>query len=309
MIPTAFALSLFIFIMMRVMPGDVATLILVGAEGLGESPDPAAVEAIRIQLGLDKPLPLQYVVWVGDLFFNQGGDSLWSGQPVFAELARRIPMTAELAIASIIMAHLIAIPAGVISAVVRNSWLDYLVRIIAIVGTAIPNFWLGILMILGLTYFFSWSIPLGYASILSDPWENIQQLFFPTIVLGTALSATLARMTRATVLEVLGEDYVRTARAKGVAERTVLVRHVLRNSLLPVITLSGLQLGGLIGGTVVIETVFALPGIGRFLVNAIFRRDYVVVQSIVLLFGLSYMFVNLATDVAYAALDPRIRYD
>jgi peptide/nickel transport system permease protein len=202
----------------------------------------------------------------------------------------------------------IAIPAGVISAIRRNSVTDYGVRLFAIMGLAVPNFWLGILVILMLLHVFSWAIPVGYVSPFDDPMRNFKQFVFPIVVLGTASSATVARMTRATMLEVLREDYVRTARAKGLREDRVIIRHVLRNSILPVITLSALQLTTLIGGSVIIEVVFTLPGIGRYLVSAINQHDYIVVQTIVLLLGALYMVVNLVTDLTYALVDPRIRY-
>ncbi|MGH2587893.1 MAG: ABC transporter permease, partial [Dehalococcoidia bacterium] len=232
----------------------------------------------------------------------------FTGEPDYDELARRLPLTLELAFFAILVAHLIAIPAGIFSALRRNSLMDHGVRIFAVTGLAIPNFWQGIMIILLLVTVFDYSIPLGYVSPFEDPWKNFQQLIFPTLVLGTALSASVARMTRASMLETLREDYVRTARAKGLRGSTVVLRHALRNSILPVMTLSALQLGALLSGAVVTERVFALPGLGRYIVDAIFQRDYIVVQTIVLLFGVVYMVVNLATDLAYAVVDPRIRY-
>jgi peptide/nickel transport system permease protein len=266
------------------------------------------LDAVRERLGLNDSLPVQYKNWIGDLFLHKGGDSLFTGRPVYDELLRRLPLTLQLTLGSIIIAHLIAIPAGVYSALRRNTLPDHGVRLFAVAGLAIPNFWLGIMIILLLVKVFHYSIPLGYVSPFEDPWENIQQQIFPMIVLGTALSASVARMTRATMLETLREDYVRTAHAKGLRNSTVITRHVLRNSILPVMTLSALQLGALISGTVITERVFALPGLGRFVVDAIFQRDYIVVQTIVLFFGVVYMLINLATDLAYAVVDPRIRY-
>lgn len=306
-IPTIFLISVFIFFIMRVMPGDVARLLLSGPDS-DQSYTEEELQEVRDRLGLNDPLPVQYVNWVNDLVFNKGGDSLFTGEPVYDEVGRRLPLTLELTIGSILVAHLIAIPAGVFSALRRNSLMDHGVRIFAVTGLAIPNFWLGIVIILLLVNTFNYSIPLGYVSPFEDPWKNFQQHIFPVIVLGTALSASVARMTRATMLETLREDYVRTARAKGLHGNTVIMRHVLRNSILPVMTLSALQVGALIGGTVVTERVFALPGLGRYIVDAIFQRDYIVVQTIVLFFGIAYMLINLATDLAYALVDPRIRY-
>jgi peptide/nickel transport system permease protein len=306
-IPTIFLISIFVFFIMRVMPGDVALLLLGGPDS-NQSFTEEELEEVRDRLGLNDPLPVQYIHWLEDLAFHKGGKSLFTNEPVFDEVARRLPLTLELTIGSIILAHLIAIPAGIFSALRRNSLMDHGVRLFSITGLAIPNFWLGIIIILLLVNTFNYSIPLGYVSPFEDPWKNFQQHIFPTLVLGTALSASVARMTRATMLETLREDYVRTARAKGLRGSTVIMRHVLRNSILPVMTISALQLGALISGTVVTERVFSLPGVGRFIVDAIFQRDYIVVQTIVLFFGVVYMLINLATDLAYAVVDPRIRY-
>jgi peptide/nickel transport system permease protein len=306
-IPTLILLSIFVFGIMRVMPGDVATLILGGPDS-DQTFTEEQLQQVREELGLDDPLVVQYVNWVGDLLFRRGGESLWTREPVYNELVARMPLTIQLTIGAIVIAHVIAIPAGIVSALRQNTVADHSVRLFAIVGLAIPNFWLGILVIALLINVFSWSVPLGYVSPFEDPWRNFQQLVFPALVLGTALSATIARMTRATVLEVLREDYVRTARAKGLRENRIVVRHILRNAMLPVMTLSALQVGALLSGTVITESVFALPGIGRYLVDAIFRRDYIVVQTIVLWLGVLYVMINLVTDLAYAVVDPRIRY-
>ena len=306
-IPTIFLISLFVFFVMRVMPGDVALLMLAGPDS-DQAFTEEQLDAVRDRLGLNDPLPVQYAHWIEDLFLHKGGESLFTGKPVYDELVRRLPLTLQLTVGSIIIAHLIAIPAGIFSALRRNTLPDHGVRLFAVAGLAIPNFWLGIMIILLLVKVFHYSIPLGYVDPFENPWENFQQQVFPMIVLGTALSASVARMTRATMLETLREDYVRTAHAKGLHNSTVIMRHVLRNSILPVITLSALQLGALISGTVITERVFALPGLGRFVVDAIFQRDYIVVQTIVLFFGVVYMLINLATDLAYAVIDPRIRY-
>jgi peptide/nickel transport system permease protein len=306
-IPTIFLISLFVFFIMRIMPGDVAYLLLGGPDS-NQAFSEEELNEVRDRLGLNDSLPVQYVHWLEDLVLHKGGNSLFSGEPVYDELARRLPLTVQLAIYSILVAHLIAIPAGIFSALRRNSVMDHGVRLFAITGLAIPNFWQGILIILLLVRVFDYSIPLSYANPFEDPWRNFQQLIFPTLVLGTALAASVARLTRASMLESLREDYVRTAHAKGLQGRAVVLRHVLRNSILPVMTLSALQMGALLSGTVVTERVFALPGVGRYIVDAIFQRDYIIVQTIVLLFGIVYMLINLATDLAYAVVDPRIRY-
>jgi peptide/nickel transport system permease protein len=307
MVPTVFLLSLLVFYSMRIMPGDVALLMLAGPNS-DQAFTQEQLDEVREQLGLNKPLPVQYMNWVGDLLFNRGGDSLINDKPVYDEILRRLPLTAQLTISSIIVAHLIAIPAGVVSALRRNTITDYVVRVFSMIGLAVPNFWFGIMIILVLLNVFNYAIPLGYVSPFQDPLKNFQQQIFPTLILGLALSASIARMTRATVLEVMREDYVRTARAKGLKQSQIVVRHALRNSMLPVMTLSALQLGFLISGSVIIERVFSLPGIGRYLVDAIFQRDYIVVQTIVLLFGIVIMLINLLTDLAYGLVDPRIRY-
>jgi peptide/nickel transport system permease protein len=307
MIPTLFLLSVFIFSMMRVLPGDVAQLMLIGPSG-GAAPTPEELERVRRDFGLNDPLPVQYANWIRDLLVNQGGRSLWSGEFVYTELGRRMPVTLQLGVFALVLGHIIAIPAGIISALKRNTPVDYGVRFIAIIGVAVPNFWLGLLIILLLFHVFSYAIPVGYVSIFEDPSRNFQQFFFPVIVLGASLSATVSRMTRATMLEVMREDYVRTARAKGLAENRVVVRHMLRNSILPVMTLSALQLGTLLSGTVIVEQVFTLPGVGRYLLTSIVQHDYIVVQTVVLLFAALFMVINLITDLAYAVVDPRIRY-
>ncbi len=307
MVPTAILISLFVFFIMRIMPGDVALLTLAGPNS-DQTFTQEQLDQARETLGLNKPLPVQYLNWIEDLFIHKGGDSLRTHKPVYDELLRRIPLTFQLALMSIVFAHLIAIPAGVYSALKRNTPLDHVVRFFAIIGLATPSFWVGIMLILFLVKVFNYSVPLGYVNPFQDPWKNFQQQIFPAIVLGSALSASIARMTRATMLETLSEDYVRTAWSKGLRQSQVIIRHALRNSLLPVMTISALQIGALIAGTVITEEVFSLPGIGRYLVDAIFERDYTIVQTIVLLFGLAYMFVNLLTDLAYAVVDPRIRY-
>jgi len=306
MVPTLLGVSLFIFLIMRVIPGDVARLIATrGGEATASEED---IAGIRNKLGLNDPLPVQYLKFLGGIVTLNVGDSLWSERPVLEELKEKLPLTIELALLSILVSLVIAIPVGVLSAVRQDTWVDYLFRIVTIGGLAMPNFWIAMLMILGLSLYLRWSPPLGYTDLFADPFKNLQQLIWPALALGYRLSAIVSRMTRSTVLEVLREDYVRTARAKGLRERAVLYRHALKNALLPVVTLSGIQLGGLLGGTVVMEKIFTLPGMGRFLVDSIDFRDYPSVQTIVVMMAFIFASINLLIDLLYAWLNPRIRY-
>jgi peptide/nickel transport system permease protein len=306
MIPTLLGAVTLIFLLMRLLPGDVALYIL----GSGESSDinKQALEQIRQDLGLDQPLIVQYGRWLWGAVQLDFGNSYWTRQPVTEELKRRYPITANLAVMSLLLGTLIAIPVGVLSAVRQDTLADYAARVFVIAGLSLPNFWLAILIILGLVYYFQWLPPLNYAPFWVDPWLNVKQLLFPALVTGYRLSAIGARMTRSSILEVLRDDYVRTARAKGLREFVVVLKHALRNALLPVITIIGLELLTLFGGLVVIETVFTIPGIGRYLVDAITHRDYPSVQALVFMFSVLVVTVNLLVDIVYGFLDPRIRY-
>jgi peptide/nickel transport system permease protein len=306
MIPTLLGAVTLIFLIMRLLPGDVALYIL-GSDESSEM-NREALQRIRSELGLDKPLIVQYGEWVWKALRFDFGTSYWTRQPVIEELGRRYPMTANLALLSLILGTLIAIPIGVLSAVRQDTLVDYGARIFTIAGLSIPSFWLAILIILGLVHYFKWLPPLDYAPFWVDPWLNFKQLIFPALATGYRLSAIGARMTRSSVLEVLREDYVRTARAKGVLERAVVLRHALRNALLPVITIIGIELLVLFGGLVVVETVFTIPGIGRFLVDAITHRDYPSIQALIFVFAAFVLVVNLLVDIVYGVLDPRIRY-
>jgi len=307
LIPVLIGVSLVVFFLMRMLPGDVAEMML-RSEASG-SVDPAAVAALREQLGLNQPLHVQYLDWVTGLLTLDAGNSAWSGRPVFAEIAERLPMTISLAMMALTISAVIAIPVGILAAVKQDSWIDYLVRSVTVSGLAIPNFWLATLVILGLMVFAGWAPPLGYVQFWQDPLANMQQLFWPAFVIGFGNAAVVARMTRSTMLEVLTEDYIRTAQAKGLGARTTLFVHALRNALLPVLTLLALELGSLLNGTVIMEVIFTLPGIGRYLIDAIFHRDYAVVQAIVVLMAVVFVLLNLLTDILYGALDPRVRYD
>jgi peptide/nickel transport system permease protein len=306
MIPTLLGAVTLIFLIMRLLPGDVALYIL-GSDESSEM-NREALQRIRSELGLDQPLIVQYGEWVWKALRFDFGNSYWTRQPVIEELGRRYPMTASLAFFSLILGTLIAIPIGVLSAVRQDTMVDYAARIFSIAGLSIPSFWLAILIIVGLVHYFKWLPPLDYAPFWVDPWLNFKQLAFPALVTGYRLSAIGARMTRSSVLEVLREDYVRTARAKGVKEHLVVLRHALKNALLPVITIIGIELLVLFGGLVVIETVFTIPGIGRFLVDAITHRDYPSIQALVFVFSAFVLVINLLVDIVYGLLDPRIRY-
>jgi peptide/nickel transport system permease protein len=306
MIPTLLGAVTLIFLLMRLLPGDVALYIL----GSGESSDvnKEALQQIRQDLGLDQPLIVQYGQWLWGAVRLDFGNSYWTRQPVVEELKRRYPITANLAVMSLLLGTLIAVPVGVLSAVRQDTLADYAARVFVISGLSLPNFWLAILIILTLVHYFRWLPPLDYAPFWADPWQNLKQLAFPALATGYRLSAIGARMTRSSILEVLRDDYVRTARAKGLREYVIVLKHALRNALLPVITIIGLELLTLFGGLVVIETVFTIPGIGRYLVDAITHRDYPSVQALVFMFALLVVMVNLLVDIVYGFLDPRIRY-
>jgi peptide/nickel transport system permease protein len=263
---------------------------------------------MRQQLGLDQPLLVQFGHWLWGVVQFDFGTSLWTGQPVIEELLIRLPLSLQLAFMATIVSVLIAIPLGMLAAVRQDTWVDYLVRVVSIGGLAIPSFWIGILCILFLVIYFGWGPPLEFTPPWVDPWANFQMMVWPVVTVGYRYSAVTTRMTRSTVLEVLREDYIRTAWAKGLRERAVVIRHALKNAMLPVITLIGTEFAFLIGGLVVTETVFTLNGIGRFVVDAVAHRDYPVVQALVFLIAFAFVIVNLLVDLTYAWFDPRIRY-
>jgi peptide/nickel transport system permease protein len=305
-IPTLLGAATLVFLIMRVIPGDVALLILGGDDG-GQI-DAAQLAAVRQQLGLDKPLIVQFGAWLWGVVQFDFGKSLWTGQPVVEELLIRLPLSLELALLATLVSVIISIPLGMLAAVRQDTWVDYVVRVISIGGLAIPGFWVGILCILFLVIFFGWGPPLEFSPPWVDPWMNFQMMIWPVVTVGYRYAAVTTRMTRSTMLEVLREDYIRTAWAKGLQERAVVVRHALKNSMLPVITLVGTEFAFLIGGLVVTETVFTLNGVGRFVVDAVAHRDYPVVQALIFLTAFSFVLVNLLVDLTYAWFDPRIRY-
>ncbi|HUP35290.1 MAG TPA: ABC transporter permease [Candidatus Limnocylindria bacterium] len=305
-VPTLLGVAAIVFLIMRVIPGDVALMILGGDDG-GQI-NQQQVDALRSQLGLDQPLIVQFGTWLWGVVRFDFGDSLWTGQPIAHELAIRLPLSLQLALMATFVSVLIAIPLGTLAAVRQDTWVDYVVRVVSIGGLAIPSFWIGILCILFLVIYFGWGPPLEFTPPWVDPWVNLQMMVWPVVTVGYRYAAVTTRMTRSTVLEVLREDYIRTAWAKGLRERVVVMRHALKNSMLPVITLIGTEFAFLIGGLVVTETVFTLNGIGRFVVEAVAHRDYPVVQALVFLIAFSFVIVNLLVDLTYAWFDPRIRY-
>jgi len=305
MIPTLLGVAALVFFLLRVLPGDIVELKYAGS---GSYAPKEAIARERAQLGLDQPIWKQFVDWIWGMPHLDFGTSMWTGQPITHEIAIRLELSIELALLATFVAIIISVPLGTIAAVRQDTWVDYVVRIFSIAGLAIPSFWLGIIIILAFVIYFHWLPPLTFTSFWVDPKANLLQLIWPALAVGYRYSAVATRMTRSTVLEVLREDYIRTARAKGLWERAVLIRHALKNALLPVITVIGLEFAFLIGGLVVTEQVFNLNGIGKLFVEAISQRDYTMVQSLVLLTSFVFIFVNFLIDLVNAFLDPRIRY-
>src|SRR4030095_7564557 len=307
MIPTLLGVALVVFLLMHVVPGDIALLIL-GAGEQGGDVNLFELERLRAKLGLDRPLYAQFFSWVWGIVCLDFGNSLWTGAPVIEELWIRFPLTLEIALFATLVSTVIAIPLGTLAAIRQDTWVDYGVRVISIGGLAIPAFWTGILLILFLVVYFEWSPPLVFVPLWEDPRENFMHLVWPIVTVGYRNAAIGSRMTRSAVLEVMREDYIRTAWAKGLQERIVVIKHTLKNAMLPVITIIGAELAFLLGGLVVTETVFTLNGLGRFMVDAILHRDIPVVQTMVLITAFIIVFVNLIVDLLYAWLDPRISY-
>ncbi|MBI2886512.1 MAG: ABC transporter permease [Chloroflexi bacterium] len=303
MFPTLFGVTLAVFILMHLAPGDV-----VMAKLSEDYVTQEHIDRMRAELGLDKPLYEQYLFWVTNVLRGDLGTSLWSATPVRDELARRIPVSAELAILSMAVSIAIALPLGVLSAIRQDTVADYVGRFLSISALSAPNFWLGTLILVLPAIWFGWAPPVRYVPLTQDPWMNLQQVLPAALALGAHSSAVVMRMSRSTLLEVLRQDYVRTAWAKGLSERVVVVRHALKNALIPVITIWGSQLSHLLGGTVVMETIFSLPGVGLATFQAIERRDFVQLQGNVLFIAGVFVVMNLLVDLTYSWLDPRIRY-
>ncbi len=310
-VPTMLLVTVAVFTIMRIVPGDPALIILgEGEDGAADNLTEEKLAKLRAKLGTDRPIYVQYGTWVGNMLKGNLGDSyFYEGKPqVTFYLKDRIPTTIELALMSLVLASVMAVPLGVLSAIKQDSVSDYAARIITLLGIALPNFWVAVMTIFFLVLIFQWAPPLAYEKVWNDPWTNFQQLIFPAIALGTSNMAFIARITRSAMLEVLREDYIRTARSKGLAERVIIYRHALRNALLPVVTLFGFELGRLISGTVIIETIFLVPGMGKLLIDSIGNRDFPMIQAVVLVIAITVLVMNLLADLLYAWLDPRIRY-
>ena len=305
MVPTLLGVATLIFFMLRVVPGDIVEIRLKGDSG---SVPKEVIAQERERLGLNKPLPAQFADWITGLVTLDLGVSMWTERPVTTEIGIRLGLSLQVAVMAAIVAVLIAIPLGTISALFRDSWIDYVVRIVTIGGLAVPAFWLGMIMVLALLSLFAWAPPVTYTPIHRDPIANLSQLIWPALAVGYRYAAVVARMVRASLIEVMQEDYIRTARAKGVFERLVVFRHAMSNALLPVVTLVGLEFAFLMGGLVVTEQVFNLNGIGRLFVDAVAHNDFTLIQGLVMLIAGTFIVLNLGVDLLYGVLDPRIRY-
>jgi peptide/nickel transport system permease protein len=311
MVPTLVGAAALVFLLMRLIPGDICVVRLASGGGTFNA---HAVELCHAEIGMDRPMIVQFLDFVWGLFRFDFGTSMWSGKPVAYEIAVRLPISLEIALLATVVAILIAIPLGTISALKQNSWIDLVVRTVAIAGIATPSFWLGIIVILGILDLTDaitgspWMPPIDYVPIWQDPLRNLSMAIWPALTVGYRYAAVTMRMTRSAMLEVLREDYIRTARAKGLLEQVVVNRHALKNALLPVVTLIGIEFAFLIGGLVITEQVFNLNGLGRLLVQAVQNQDNVLVQALVMLVVVIFIVTNLAIDVLYAWLDPRIRY-
>ncbi|WP_146584579.1 ABC transporter permease [Puniceibacterium confluentis] len=300
-IPTIILISIFVFGMQKLLPGDP---VLVMA---GEDRNPEMIEFLREKYRLNDPIPVQYLTWIGNALQGDLGISLRTRQPVLELIGEKLPVTLQLAVMALIIALLIGIPAGVLSAYKKGTWVDWLANLVALSGLSVPNFWLGIMLILLVSVNLGWLPASGYRPLAQDPLQSILTMLMPAFVLGTGLAATLMRHTRSAMLGVLRSDYVRTARAKGLPERMVLVKHALRNALVPIVTVTTLLFGELLAGAVLTEQIFTIPGFGKLIVDAVFNRDYAVVQGIVLCTGVAFIAMNILADAAYRVLNPRMK--
>jgi peptide/nickel transport system permease protein len=306
-VPTLIGISLLIFFAMRILPGDPLALIQDQSTGTVQRLSAEELNKVRESLGLNDPYHVQYLRWVGDVLRGDFGRSFWRDEPIRDLILRRAPISLQIAVMAVALSWVVGVPLGVLSATRRNALLDYLSRGMTTFFLAVPSFWIGLVIVLLGVLVFTWRPPLTIVYFWDDPGRNLQMTLGPAFALGIGLAAVMARLTRSAVLEALHQDYARTARAKGLRERVVVWRHILRNALLPVVTLSGLSFGGLLGGSVATERAFGFPGLGLALVQALGERDWVMIQNLVLLYGLIYTVVNLLVDLSYAWLDPRIR--
>ena len=307
-IPTLIGITILIFLAMRVLPGDPLAVIMSESTGSYVLSD-EDLAAARASLGLDKPLYRQYLDWMGEVVRGDLGSSFWTKEPISALILRRGPITMQIALMAVLFSWLIGVPIGMFSAIWRNSFFDYFSRIGITLFIAVPSFWIGLLIVLFTVLVFTWRPPLTIVQLWEDPWTNLSMTVLPALALGLGLAASQARMTRSAALEVMYEDYIRTGRAKGLRDRVLVWRHVFRNAMLPVITTSGLALGGLLGGAVSVERAFGVPGLGTLLVQALADRDWMMIQNLVLLYGVIFAVINLLVDLSYAWFDPRIRYN
>lgn len=301
LLPVLLITSSLVFSILLLLPGDPTYALL------GENATPEQREAMREKMGFDQPIPVQYVRWLGSTLSGDFGRSLRTQEPVADMLATRVPVTLQLTVMSIVLSVLIGMPAGIVAALGRNTWIDVAASVVALGGMALPYFWAGILLIMLFSLQLGWLPPSGYVPLTVDPVQNLKLMILPTLTIGTAMAALVMRQTRTSMLQVLSEDYVRTARAKGAGEPRVVIRHALRNALIPVVTVVGLQTGALVSGAVVTETIFSLPGLGRMVVEGIFERDLAPVQAGILVIVVGVLLINLVTDLAYAGLDRRIK--
>jgi peptide/nickel transport system permease protein len=307
MIPTLLGVAILAFVLLRLVPGDVVEARYIAA-GQGQFVDRALMAQERARLGLDQPLWKQFVHWMWGLLRGDLGISMWTEAPIVEEIRLRFALSLQLAIMATVVATLLAIPLGIVAALKQDTWIDYVVRVFSIAGLAMPSFWLGILIILGFLIVFRWLPPMVYTPFWVDPWQNLLQLIWPALAVGYRYSAVATRMTRSAMLEVLREDYIRTARAKGLWLKLILVRHALKNAMLPVVTVIAPEFAFLLGGLVVTEQVFNLNGLGLLFVEAVARRDYTLTQALVMLVASAYIIVNFFMDITYGWLDPRIRH-
>ncbi len=306
--PTLIIVSFVIFGIMRVLPGDVVNVVL---GGTGQTTyDAAQLESLREELGLKDPLAVQYGKWLWSMVNGEfGGRSLVDRESIRSLIARQLPVTVQLALYTMALSIILSVPLGVVAALRQDRWPDYLVRLVTITGQAVPGFWLALLFLLGLLVIFRWSPPVIYSNVWEDPWNHAQIMVWPTLALAWGYGSYLTRVVRASMLEVLRQDYIRTAHGKGLGGWVVFYRHGLRNAMIPIVSVVGLQVGGLLGGAVVLESIFVLPGLGRGIVQAVVARDYPVIQSLATILVVMMLSVNLIVDAVYALLDPRISYD
>jgi peptide/nickel transport system permease protein len=305
MIPTLLGVAIISFVLLRMVPGDIVLLKLAGDGG---RIDETVLQQERARLGLDKPIAQQFLDWIVGAVRLDFGLSMWTGRPIMQEIGLRLELSLELTIIASLIATMLAVPLGALAALKQDTWVDYAIRLFSIGGLAMPGFWVGIITILGLLYFFEYLPPLTFTSLFTNPGENLAQLIWPALTVGYRYSAVATRMTRSTLLEVMRDDYVRTARAKGLGERLVVMRHAMRNALLPVVTVIGLEFAFLLGGLLVTEQVFNLNGIGKLMVDAVVRRDYTMTQALIMLVATAFVVTNFLIDLLYAFLDPRINY-